>query len=66
VGVPLGQLGRLTMFGKGTARPEVVPSLLAKRKRAARYHSFQVSSAQYPRPVCSRNVMLGPGFQVSS
>lgn len=30
------------------------------------HHSFQVSPAQYPRPVCSRNVMLGPGFQVSS
>jgi hypothetical protein len=30
------------------------------------YHSFQVSPAQYPRPVCSRKVTLGPGFQVSS
>jgi hypothetical protein len=30
------------------------------------YHSFQVSPAQYPRPLCSRKVMLGPGFQVSS
>ena len=30
------------------------------------YHSFQASPAQYPRPLCSRKVMLGPGFQVSS
>jgi hypothetical protein len=30
------------------------------------HHSFQVSPAQYPRPVCSRKVMLGPGFHVSS
>jgi hypothetical protein len=54
---------------KRTARPSVAPFSFQTDHGGwlpFGHHPFQVSPAQYPRPVCSRNVMLGPGFQVSS
>ena len=70
---PLARRLEGSAWGEGWGRtvPHLMPSIretlfIFRSRHLTDYHSFQASPAQYPRPLCSRKVILGPGFQVSS